>query len=647
MGLFSKIFKGGPEGEGEHAADESGSGKPSSGKQPSSGKLSSDKPGSGKPSGKPDAAKQSARKAATGKQSAANRGRSEAKGGKQSSGKQRSERQGSGKQGSGKQGSGKQGSGKQGSGKQSLERGEGKRARSKDGASKSRLGTGERRVASNGESVRSRSYVPSSDLDPDTEPGPMSPRSRAGARGSSGVAQGAFNAEEPEATRPKDESPLLGASHAASSPPLDDGSPLAEAPTKIVHVADVQSPRQRRRSRRAPPPLRSSRSAAEPSVSDGGISPLEAAITSTTGHPPKSIPKHGRLPKEASDVSLGPDAGSVATSETVIFDDSVRASDSTLEPSRAEPAASKAASRDASSVARRNGTSPGRLPGPSSNGKGVSPEQVFTRLKERTVAHLADLIFELSWGAPSTEWLEATQQRLKALEEARREVMGDKESPFATFAKAVEEVRFEQGAQVTGDNRDRLTQAYEALRKKEPRVRSMEEVCVEREGLLSRVLLLQVNGISAMTVDKLKAAGVLTTGDLVEATYAQIAEAGALPLEVAKQASAKVRAFRKEHLRSTPTRISERRRLSTLLSELRAMQRAFENAAAGWSSEARSDKMRLRRSREATLLQLQAELVRMGEPQRVIELDRVPFGRKIELLESFVESRKRAATSGE
>jgi hypothetical protein len=93
------------------------------------------------------------------------------------------------------------------------------------------------------------------------------------------------------------------------------------------------------------------------------------------------------------------------------------------------------------------------------------------------------------------------------------------------------------------------------------------------------------------------------------------------------------------------TRTAERSRLGELAAELRGLNREFERASEGWSDDDRAEKRKFRQARAEALLQVKVLLARLGEIERLGQIDRLPFGRKIEELERYlVESKPREAS---
>jgi hypothetical protein len=95
---------------------------------------------------------------------------------------------------------------------------------------------------------------------------------------------------------------------------------------------------------------------------------------------------------------------------------------------------------------------------------------------------------------------------------------------------------------------------------------------------------------------------------------------------------------------SAPDPGATARELGRLIAALEQEHQSFEDAARGWSSGDRDAKKRLRRQREVSFLQIVITLARLGEIDFVLELQKLPFARRIEEL-SRLGSRIAAASA--
>jgi hypothetical protein len=63
----------------------------------------------------------------------------------------------------------------------------------------------------------------------------------------------------------------------------------------------------------------------------------------------------------------------------------------------------------------------------------------------------------------------------------------------------------------------------------------------------------------------------------------------------------------------------------------------FESVASAWSDDEHARKKHLRQARAVALLQVKVLLARLGEVDRLAQLERLPFERKIEQLEGYLQ----------
>jgi ElaB/YqjD/DUF883 family membrane-anchored ribosome-binding protein len=91
---------------------------------------------------------------------------------------------------------------------------------------------------------------------------------------------------------------------------------------------------------------------------------------------------------------------------------------------------------------------------------------------------------------------------------------------------------------------------------------------------------------------------------------------------------------------SDATRSAERNHLSKLATELRELHQQFESVSSAWSEDDHARKKHLRQARAVALLQVKVLLARLGEVDRLAQLERLPFERKIEQLEGYLQETK-------
>jgi hypothetical protein len=184
-----------------------------------------------------------------------------------------------------------------------------------------------------------------------------------------------------------------------------------------------------------------------------------------------------------------------------------------------------------------------------------------------------------------------------------------------------------------------LLVSYERLLEIMPHAFALDTDRTQREAIIVQALLLQVQGVRKVTIDKLYAAGLTSLEVMFTAKADDVVATTGISSVLAERIVEKIQSYRKELKNVVPdaSRSSERDRLASLARELKRQHVEYEQAAAGWTEEASSKKKYLRQARDETLLQVKVLLARLGEIDRLAAIERLPFEKKIEKLEAFLE----------
>jgi hypothetical protein len=268
---------------------------------------------------------------------------------------------------------------------------------------------------------------------------------------------------------------------------------------------------------------------------------------------------------------------------------------------------------------------------------------VLATFEELAVAHTAPLrsfMLEVRWGEAQTSWIELARPALRSL----RAMATQMEHP--TLAAAIDgfdavlgELLRPGTAPVVADAaRQALLAAYAPLLAAMPRAFELDGERDRREPVIVRALLEQVRGLDPLMIDRLVAAGLGRLEALYRARGDEIAAVAGLPTDIAAATAERVQAFR----RATPAALAApdgaagAHELRALVGELGADQRAFEEAARGWSEADREAKKRARRKRDVDFARVTIALARLGEVDLALHLQKVPFQRRLEELEPLV-----------
>jgi hypothetical protein len=167
---------------------------------------------------------------------------------------------------------------------------------------------------------------------------------------------------------------------------------------------------------------------------------------------------------------------------------------------------------------------------------------------------------------------------------------------------------------------------------------AVEETQHRRETVIVESLLLQVPGMNTNTIDKLRASGRARLAVLGRALAEDLVNASDVGSGIASQIVERLTRYRLD-LRQMPLGapgLPGWERLTALLVRLRQAHDRYQEAAASYSDDGALRKKQLREERNDALLDIRITLARSGELDRLAELERLPFDRKIERLEDYL-----------
>jgi hypothetical protein len=256
--------------------------------------------------------------------------------------------------------------------------------------------------------------------------------------------------------------------------------------------------------------------------------------------------------------------------------------------------------------------------------------------EELAVGHTAQVrgfMLEVRWGEAQTSWLALAHPALKSLRAMATQVEhATLVAALDGFGAAVAEtLRPGAPATIAPASRDALLAAYLPLIAAMPRAFELDGERDRREPVVVRALLEQVAGLDPLMIDRMVAAGLGRLDALLAAKADEIAVVAEVPEEIAGAVAARVQAFKRETpaALSAPDPAGTARELGGLIAALEREHQAFEEASRGWSEGDRDAKKRLRRQREVSFLQIVITLARLGEVDFVLELQKLPFARRI------------------
>jgi hypothetical protein len=266
--------------------------------------------------------------------------------------------------------------------------------------------------------------------------------------------------------------------------------------------------------------------------------------------------------------------------------------------------------------------------------------KMFDEVARGYVAQLRNVMLEVKWGEARTEWLSVCDAVLKSVRRmAEKMELSDLCIGLDGFQGAIAKVRKAGQGNVAGADRDALLLAYQPLLNAMPQVFELDAERNRREPVILQSLLRQVADVEKLTIDRLYAAGLTSLDVFYQAKPDEIAATTSITLELATrivELFAQYRAAGGAHV-GAAAMADEYKLLTQLTAQLRKQHVAFEEAAAAWSRDAIAKKKELRRTRAVTLQQIHVALARLGEVDRVGELEKLSFRGKIEQIERYLE----------
>jgi hypothetical protein len=326
-------------------------------------------------------------------------------------------------------------------------------------------------------------------------------------------------------------------------------------------------------------------------------------------------------PTAAWDLQAQPESQSIADTFAALLND-VDASFGTLQMKKGD--------------SQRPGSRDGHLPG-----VGLSDvRELFAELAANHMRQVRDFMIDVKWGEATRDWASVCEPALRSLRRAAEKLeLAELASGLDDYSGVLDNVIGSSDRVITGKVRDLLLEKYAKLLEIMPQAFTLETDRTQREAVIVQSLLLQVPDVRKVTIDKLYAAGLTSLEVMFAARADDVAATTGIPLRLAERIVEKVQVYRKELATVVPdaARSAEREKLKSLAHELKRQHDEYEQAAAAWSDDAAVKKRYLRQARDETLLRIKVLLARLGELERLSKIERLPFEKKIENIETFLE----------
>jgi hypothetical protein len=265
---------------------------------------------------------------------------------------------------------------------------------------------------------------------------------------------------------------------------------------------------------------------------------------------------------------------------------------------------------------------------------------LFAQLASNHVRQVRDFMIDLRWNEATVDWVGICEPALRSLRRAADKLeFAELGEALDRFSAALSAAEGNGSRTIEGEPRATLLRVYEELSAVMPQAFALDLDRTQREAVILQSLLLQLPDVKKVTVDKLYAAGLTTLEAMLLATPGDVAATTGIDEALAARIVGRFREYKEQVRKAVPdaTRAHEREKVAALTARLRREHFAFEEAASAWTREADAQRKELRKTRAQTLLDIQVVLARLGEVDRVKEIERLPFDRKLVHLESFLE----------
>ena len=265
--------------------------------------------------------------------------------------------------------------------------------------------------------------------------------------------------------------------------------------------------------------------------------------------------------------------------------------------------------------------------------------ELFNSLAANHMQQVRDFMIGVRWGEAPRDWIPICEPAVASLLRAAKEMdLADLAKALESYGEALKRAADATGTTIAGNAREGLIAAYAKLSDLMPEAFGLDGERGRREAIIVHALLQQVPEVRKITIDKIYAAGLASLDNLFLAKPDEIAATTGMSESLAERIVEKVQRYRQEIASlADATRAAERNHLAKLATELRDLHQQFESVAAAWSDDEHAKKKQLRQARSVALLQVKVLLARLGEVDRLAQLERLPFERKIEQLEGYLQ----------
>jgi hypothetical protein len=264
--------------------------------------------------------------------------------------------------------------------------------------------------------------------------------------------------------------------------------------------------------------------------------------------------------------------------------------------------------------------------------------ELFVAIAANHMRPLRDVMIGLKWGDPLSSPGTICSPIVTSLMKAAGEMgFAELSKGLGAFAGVLNSKAAGEGI-LDASAREAVLSAYAKLSTQMPDVFALEGEQGRREAVIVHSLLRQIPEVSHLAMQRLYAAGLANLDMMLLAKADAITSIAGVENGVASRIVDKFQTYRRETRegQAAAGREKERDRLAGLAVDLRRLHQSHEQAASGWSEDIAEQKKKLRHARNEVFMQVKVLLARLGELERLRELETMSYESRIDRLEAYL-----------
>jgi hypothetical protein len=266
-------------------------------------------------------------------------------------------------------------------------------------------------------------------------------------------------------------------------------------------------------------------------------------------------------------------------------------------------------------------------------------QQLFSELAANHIRPVQDFMMDLRWGHATIAWIDICEPSVQSLRRAADKLeFASLSAALTDFSQALSSAKTSGSRTIDGTWREAVLARHETLTTLLPQTFAIDGARQKREAVILQCLMAQIPGVTKVVTDKIYAAGLTNLEAMLLTNATDLAAATGISRSLADRVVERFRTYgnQMKSVDPDPTRKRERHRVGELIVSLRDRQAAYDRAADAWGPDAETLRRKLRKERAQMLLEVYLLMARLGEVERLHELDRFPMEKKLLHMEAFL-----------